>query len=443
VGSLPRNDQIAEQLELLSDLLELEGEASFRVLAYRRAATRIRETPASVAELAMDGRAKDLPGVGKTIQDKILEIVDDGEPHALTKRRKTIPSGVVSFLRLPGLGPKTARRIWRELGVTTLEDLRHAAEQQRLRGLTGLGPKTEENLLRALTVEAAETGTPSGTLLGKALPPLLAVVSVLRDHEAADRVSEAGSARRRKEVVRDLDIIATAVDPAALIEYFCTLHWVQEVAARGPTKATVVSHDGLRFDLRVVPPESYGNLLQHFTGSQDHNLALRQEAVRQGFSVSEYGVVETETGTVFTATDEAEVYAHLGYASIPPELRENRGELEAARHGELPSLVERGDVRGDLHSHTDRSADGHSSLEEMAVTARDLGHEYLAVTDHSHYLGTEGLRAQAAEIDRLNEALAPFRLLKGVEVNIRADGSLDLPDEQLERCEWVMASVHS
>jgi DNA polymerase (family 10) len=435
-GTLPRNVDVADQLDLLADLLELEGEASFRVLAYRRAATRIRETAGSVAELALAGRAKELSGIGKTIEEKIVQVVEDGEMHALTKRKKVIPPEVVSFMRLPGLGPKTAARIWQELGVTTIEELKRAAEQEQLRTLAGLGAKTEERVLKALAEKKQEPS--DRRLLGDGLGPLLAVVQVLREHPAAVKVSEAGSARRRKETFRDLDIIATATDPEALIDYFTTLKWVIEVVAKGPTKATVLSNEGLRFDLRVVPPESYGNLLQHFTGSKDHNVALRERAVKQGFSVSEYSITVVETGEELTFADETEVYERLGYQFIPPELRENAGELEAARNGELPTLVELGDVKGDLHSHTTWS-DGRDSLERMVLAARARRYKYLAVTDHPR--GT--LAEQDLEIDALNERLKPFRILKGIEVNIRIDGSLSLPDEVLAERDWVIASLHA
>jgi DNA polymerase (family 10) len=427
---------VAEQLELLADLLELEGEASFRVLAYRRAATRIRETAGSVAELALAGRAKELSGIGKTIEEKIVQVVEDGEMHALTKRKKVIPPEVVHFMRLPGLGPKTAARIWRELGVTTVEDLKRAAEQEQLRTLAGLGAKTEERILKALAEKKQEPS--DRRLLGDGLGPLLAVVSVLREHPAAVKVSEAGSARRRKETFRDLDIIATAKDPEALIDYFTKLRWVIEVVAKGPTKATVLSNEGLRFDLRVVPPESYGNLLQHFTGSKDHNVALRERAVKDGFSVSEYSITEVETGDELRFEDEAEVYERLGYQFIPPELRENAGELETARKGELPKLVELADIKGDLHTHTTWS-DGRDSLEQMVLSARARGYKYYAVTDHPR--GT--LAEQDLEIDALNRRLKPFRILKGIEVNIRVDGSLSLPDEVLAERDFVIASLHA
>ena len=433
---------MAEQLELLADLLEIEGEAAFRVLAYRRAATRVRDTGSPVAQLALDGKAKELPGIGATIQDKIVQIVDKGEIEALTKRRKTIPPEVVEFLHIPGLGPKTVRKIWQELGVTTLAELKTAAREQRLRTLPGLGAKVEENILQSVGRKKKATGPPR-TLLGRALPALLEAVEELREHPACDRVSEAGSARRRRETVGDLDIIATASDPAALTEHFTKLPWVSEVAAKGPTKATVVSHEDLRFDLRVVPPECYGNLLQHFTGSKDHNVAMREDAVRRGLSISEYGVTEVETGEVFTAATEDELYEHLGYAYIPPELRENGGELEAARVGKLPQLVEEKQLRGDLHTHSHWSADGKNTLTEMVRAAKARGYAYYAITDHSHYLREGRMEQQNKEIDFLAKKVAPLRLLKGVEVNIKADGTLDVPDEQLAERDWVVASIHT
>jgi DNA polymerase (family 10) len=437
-GALPRNVDVAEQLELLADLLEIEGEASFRVLAYRRAATRIRETAGSVAELALAGRAKELQGIGKTIEEKIVQVVEDGEMHALTKRKKVIPPEVVSFMRLPGLGPKTAARIWQELGVTTIDELKVAAEQEQLRTLAGLGAKTEERILKALAEQKAEPAASDRRLLGDGLGPLLAVVETLQKHPAAVKVSEAGSARRRKETFRDLDIIATATNPEALIDYFTKLRWVVEVVAKGPTKATVLSNEGLRFDLRVVPPESYGNLLQHFTGSKDHNVALRERAVKDGLSVSEYSITVVESEEKLKFADEEEVYERLGYQFIPPELRENAGELEAARKRELPQLVELGQIKGDLHSHTTYS-DGRDTLERMALAARARGYAFLAVTDHPRGV----LAEQDVEIDLLNERLKPFRLLKGIEVNIRIDGSLSLPDEVLAERDWVIASLHA
>jgi DNA polymerase (family X) len=441
--ALPQNTEVAAQFELLADLLEIEGYDAFRVLAYRRAAALIRDTAGSIAQLALDGKAKQLQGIGTVIEGKIVEIVRDGEVHALTKHKGIVPADVVSFTRLPGLGPKTARRIWRDLGVTTLADLRQAAEGERLRTLSGLGAKIEESILKALDETKPAVADADRALLGKALPAVLEAVEALREHPAAVKVSEAGSARRRRETVRDLDIIATATDVGGLIAHFVELPWVVDVVARGGTKVTVLSNQGLRFDLRVVPPECYGNLLQHFTGSKLHNVALRENAVRNGFSVSEYGVKIVETGEVLTHAEEGDLYELLGYQFIPPELRENLGELEAARVGVLPALVELGDLKGDLHSHTTWSADGKASAEEMALAAKARGYRYLAVTDHSHYLREGRMETQDAELDALNAQLAPFRLLKGVEANIKADGTIDVPDEALASREWVIASLHT
>jgi DNA polymerase (family 10) len=437
--TLPRNAEVAEQFDLLADLLELEGEEQFRVLAYRRAADQIRAAAGPIAELALQGEAKNMPGIGKTIESKIVQIVNTGEIEALTKRKERIPSGVAEFLRLPALGPKTARRIWQDLGITTMADLRKAAEAEQLRTLPGLGAKTEERILRAL----AEKPREKRTLLAQALPAVQAVVQVLREHPASNEVSEAGSVRRRTETVKDIDIIATASDPAALTEYLTKLKWVAEVKAHGKTKATVVSHDGLVFDLRVVPPDSYGNLLQHFTGSKRHNVQLREDAVRRGLSVSEYGVKDADSGEVFTAATEEDLYERLDYAWIPPELREGAGELEAARKGELPTLIELNDLRGDLHMHSTWSSDGKNTLAEMAETAIGRNYDYVAITDHAHYLRDGRLHAQWEEVAELNSRLAPFRIVRGIEVSIRADGTVDMPDEDLAECEWVAASLHS
>src|SRR3954471_12040258 len=442
MAPLPGNAQIADQFDLLADLLELEGAESFRVIAYRRAASRMRETSASIAQLALDGNAKKLQGIGKTIEEKIVELVQTGDIAALAKKRAGVPPEVVLFMRLPGLGPKTAARIWKELGVETLADLKAAAEHERLRTLAGLGAKSEEKILAALAFQAQTVEAGDRRLLGDGLGPVQAVVAELRELPAAISVSEAGSVRRRKETFRDLDVIACATDPAELTAHFVEMPWVIEVAAHGETKATVVSRDGLRFDLRVVPPESFGNLLQHFTGSKDHNVAMREDAVRRGLSISEYGVTNAETGDVFKSAEEDAVYEFLGYQPIPAELRENSGELEAARRGELPQLVELHDVRGHLHTHSHWSADGKSTLEQMLEAAGTRGYQYYAVTDHSHGLRDGRLQAQREEIESLRSRFPKLTILAGVEANIRSSGEVDVADEDLALLDWVVASVH-
>ena len=442
VAALPRNGDLADRFDQLADLSEILGEQSFRVGAYRRAAARIRDTASSVAELALEGKAKELPDIGKTIEAKIVEVVETGDMEALAKRRAEVPGEVASFMRLPGLGPKTAARIWRELGVTTLPELKAAAEQQRLRALSGLGAGTEAKILKALA-EGQGADQPRRGLLGVGLPVAREVVDALRAHPAAVDVSEAGSTRRRRETFRDLDVIATATDPAALTSHFVSLPWVLEIVAHGDSKATVITNQGLRLDLRVVPPESYGDLLQHFTGSKDHNVALREQAQRNGLSVSEYGVTVVETGEVKTFRDEASLYAFLGYAFIPPELRENGGELEAARAGHLPELVELGDLRGEMHCHSTWSADGKATIEEMAAAAAARGYEFLCLTDHSHYLRDGRIEEQWREIEELNARLASFRVLRGIEANITAKGEVDVDDDVLAELDWVVASLHT
>jgi DNA polymerase (family X) len=441
--TLPRNGELADQLDLLADLSEILEEESFKVIAYRRAAGRIRESPLPIAELALGGKAKELPGIGKTIENKVVEVVEDGEMHALTKRRGLVPAGVVDFLRLPGVGPKTAARIWTQLGITSLDGLKAAAQEGRLRELSGMGARSEEKILKALEAGVGEAPE-ERHLLARALPAVRRVVAALAAHPAALAVSEAGSVRRRRETVKDADIIATSNDAASLIEAFCSGDWVSEVLARGDTKATVVGHDGLRFDLRVVPAECYGNVLQHFTGSKDHNIALREDAVRRGLSISEYGVAKVETDEVVTHATEDELYRFLGYAPIPPELREGTHEIAAARgDGALPALVEVGDLKGEMHCHSTWSSDGKGSIEEMALTAKGRGYRFLCITDHSHYLRDGRLERQWKEIEELNGRLTSFRVLRGIEVNIRADGSLDVDDEVLGELDWVVASLHT
>ena len=442
VAALPRNGDLADQFDQLADLSEILGEQSFRVAAYRRAAARIRDTASSVAELALEGKAKELPDIGKTIEAKIVEVVETGDMDALAKRRAEVPGEVSSFMRLPGLGPKTAARIWRDLGVTTLVELKAAAEGEQLRTLSGMGAATEAKILKALADGQGDT-EPRRGLLGKGLPVVREVVETLRAHPSAIDVSDAGSTRRRRETFRDLDVIATASDPAALTAYFVGLPWVLEVIAHGDTKATVISKQGLRLDLRVVPPESYGDLLQHFTCSKDHNVALREHAQRNGLSISEYGVTVVETGEVKTFRDEESLYRFLGYSFIPPELRENGGELEAARNGSLPVLIELGDLRGEMHCHSTWSSDGKASIEEMALAAAARGYEFLCLTDHSHYLREGRIEAQWLEIEALNAKLEGFRILRGVEANITARGEVDVADELLAELDWVVASLHT
>jgi DNA polymerase (family X) len=441
----PTNAEIAAALDELGDLYELDGAIVHRIVAYRNAAKAVRDASALVSVLARQGRATELPGIGPTIQEKVLALGSDGVIPAAVKLRAKFPAGLIEMTRLPGLGPKRARRLFDELGIDSPAALQTAAQEQRIRGLKGFGPKAEEAILAALTTSQAGSHG-RRVVLDRALVVGEALVAALRAHPAAERVELAGSARRWADSVKDLDVIATTSDPAALVQAAAELELVESAAAPSDSGAKLRTHTGIRVDLRIVAPDQFGNLLQHLTGSKEHNMALRDAAVRRGLHVSEYGVLDDSTGETHRCASEEEVYRLLGLEYIEPELRENRGELDAAARGALPKLLGLNELRGDLHSHTTAS-DGKASIEEMAQAAREAGYEYLAITDHSASMGfgsdvsPERLREQIARI-RATE-VEGIRLLAGSEVNIFPDGTLDYDDALLAELDWVIASVHS
>ena len=444
------NSQIAAALEELGDLYELDGAIVHRVVAYRNAAKSVREASTSVATLALEQRATELPGIGPTLQDKIRMLAETGEIPAAERLRAKFPPGLVAISHLPGLGPKRARMLYDELGIDSLESLRAAVEGQRVRELRGFGAKAEANILAGLEDAEAGDGREVRMVLDRALAIGDPIVHALRAHPAADRVELAGSARRWTDSVKDLDVIATARDPAALAQAFAELGMFERVHTSGPAGARATTHSGMRVELRIVAPEQFGNLLQHFTGSKQHNMALREMAVRKGLHVSEYGVLDDASGDTHACADEAEVYELLGLSYIEPELRENRGELEAAANGGsgLPKLLEPGQLRGDLHCHTVAS-DGRTTIEKMALAARQRGYEYLAITDHSATMGfgndvsPDELRRQIERVREANAAIEGIELLTGTEVNVLPDGSLDYEDDLLSELDWVIASVHT
>ena len=442
-----RNAEIADALTELATLYELDGAVRYRVLAYREAARVVRQSPVSVEELARAGRATELPGVGKTLEEKILALLDSGEIPAAAKLKRKFPPSLVEVTRVPGVGAKTARRLYDELGVSSLEELRAAAVEQRIRELKGLGPKAEEKVLAAL--DKLTDGAPAERLLlSQVLPVAEQLANDLRAHPASDAVEVAGSARRRTETCHDIDLIATASEPAALGRALLDHPLAATKGSSGEGGARITTHNGIAVDLRIVPPAAYGNLLQHFTGSAEHNIELRERAVRMELSVSEHGITDTRTGEVSHYATEAEVYERLGLAYIEPELREANGEIAAAAAGTLPELVAMEDIRGDLHCHTTIS-DGHNTLEEMAEAARARGYAYLAVTDHSashgfgNHVTPERLWERIQEVQEFNSPRRRFRLLAGSEVNILLDGSLDYEDDLLAELDWVIASVHT
>ena len=450
-ASPPSNGTIADALEELGDLYELDGAIIHRVVAYRSAAKAVRESSVSVAAMAMEGRATELPGIGKTLQEKIQALRETGEIPAAVKLRAKFPAGLIELTRLPGLGTKRARLMFSELGIDSPEALQDAAANQRLRGVKGLGPKFEASMLAALQERRERPeGQSNRVILTRALELGEEIVAGLRRLGGPDtHVELAGSARRRADSVKDLDIIATTSKPTALARSLSKLEQIESVSSAGKAGAKARTHAGIALDLRIAKPGQLGNLLQHFTGSGGHNAALREAAVRRGLHVSEYGILDDATGRTLRCATEQEVYERLGLAYIEPELRENRGELEAAAQpGGLPELIELGDIRGDLHSHTIAS-DGHNTIEEMGRAARDCGYEYLAITDHSasHGFGDdvspEQLRRQIELVREADARLEGIELLAGSEVNILPDGSLDYEDDLLAELDWVIASIHT
>ena len=440
----PANSTIADALEELGDLYELDGAVIHRVLAYRTAAKAVRDAPGSVAQLAREGRVTSLPGIGPTLERKILDLIETGEIPAAVKLRERYPPGLVAITALPGLGPKRARRLFDELGIDSPAALREAASAQRIRTLNGFGAKGEQAILAALDAGAAER--PRGrTVLDRALAIGEMIVDALRRLEPEAQVVLAGSARRRADSVKDLDIV---LDRASLLDALATLELVEEGSRTSASAARGRTHTGMTVELRAVEPAQFGNLLQHLSGSNAHNAALRERAVRAGLHVSEYGILDDATQTTEHCATEADVYARVGLAYIEPELRENRGELEAAASATLPKLVELSDIRGDLHAHTTAS-DGRASIEQMAEAARERGYEYLAITDHSatHGFGDDvspdQLRRQIELVREADARIEGITLLAGSEVNILPDGSPDYEDELLGQLDWVIASVHT
>ncbi len=447
----PSNAQVADALEELGDLYELDGAIVHRVLAYRTAARSVRDASLSVAALAREGRASELPGIGATLQEKILALVQTGTIPAAERLRAQFPAGLVAVTRLPGLGAKRARLLHSELGVDSLEKLREAAVAQRIRGVRGLGPKLEERVLTALAEGAGERTQPR-LLLPKALELGEALAAGLMELGGSEtQVLVAGSARRWADSVKDVDLVAVTTRPTTLAKSLVRLEQIESVGSAGKAGARARTHSGVSVDLRIAKPSQLGNLLQHFTGSGRHNAALREAAVRRGLHVSEYGLLDDAIGRTRTCTSEAELYELLGLSYIEPELRENRGELDAARldgGAGLPALIELADMRGDLHSHTVAS-DGRNTIEEMGEAARERGYEYLAITDHSatHGFGNdvspEQLRRQIELVHEANERVEGIELLAGSEVNILPDGSLDYDDELLGQLDWMIASAHT
>lgn len=438
------NAEVATAFEEMADLLEIEGANPFRVRAYRFAARTLRDLPAEVAEMVAKGEdLTSLPGIGDDLAGKIKEILATGTAAAIEAQRKRVPATLTGLLRIPGLGPKRVKRLAHELKIRSLSELQTAAQAGRVRTLAGFGEKTEQHILDALATRLAEAPRVQRAV---AIPSAEALVAYLEQSSGVSRVIAAGSYRRGLETIGDLDILVTAPAGRAVMDRFVAYQEVRDVLAHGATKSSVRLQSGLQVDLRVVPQDSYGAALLYFTGSKAHNVVLRQLAQQRGLKLNEYGVFRGDK-PIAGETEES-VYASLGLPWIPPELREGRGEIDAAKAGRLPHLVDLQDLKGDLHAHT-RATDGRNSLQEMAEAARLRGLRYFAITDHSRRLtmakGLDSTRLlqQMEDIDQLNATLSGITILKGIEVDILEDGNLDLPDEVLGRLDLVVGAVHS
>jgi DNA polymerase (family 10) len=438
------NADVAAVFEEMADLLEIEGSNPFRIRAYRNAARTLRDLPREVGAMLDEGEdLTELPGIGEDLAGKIKEVVETGTAAMLEQYRKKVPKTLTELLRIPGIGPKRVKALYHDLGIRTLDQLQKAAQDGLVRSLHGFGDKTERYILDQLKKRAGEG---KRFKLAVATQYAEALIAYLRESPGVKQVVAAGSYRRDKETIGDLDLLVTAAAGSPVMDRFVSYPEVEEILVQGATKASIRLTCKLQVDVRVVPEDSYGAALQYFTGSKAHNVALRRLAQQQGLKLNEYGLFKGDR-SVAGATEES-VYAAVGLPWIPPELRENRGEFEAARAGRLPALVEVADLRGDLHAHT-KATDGRNSMREMAEAARARGLEYLAITDHSRRLtmakglDQKRLFEQLEEIDRLNATLSGITLLKGIEVDILEDGTLDLPDEDLCRLDLVVGAVHS
>ena len=438
------NEDIAIIFEEIADLLEIEEANPFRVRAYRNAARTIRGLSRELRDLIAEGKdLTELPGIGKDLAGKIQEILDTGHTKALDKLHKEIPASVEDMLKLPGLGPKRVKQLYHEMDIHNLEQLEHAARSGELRSFPGFGSKTEQNILDNIhALRSKEKRFLRNIAAGYAEP----LLEYLKKNRAVKQAVIAGSYRRGRESVGDLDILVTATDARRVMKHFTDYEEVGQIVSRGETRATVILHCGLQVDLRVVEEKSFGSALYYFTGSKAHNIRIRRLAQQRGLKINEYGVYKKNKR--IAGDTETSVSKSVGLPLIPPELREDRGEIRAALNRQLPSLIQDGDIRGDLHAHT-LATDGRATIKAMARTARESGLEYLAITDHSrhltvaHGLGPDQVLKQIDEIDELNAKLKGIILLKGTEVDILEDGTLDLPDDILARLDLVVAAVHS
>lgn len=439
-----KNQEIARIFNEIADILEIRGENPFRIRAYRRAAQNIDGLPRDVSTLSEE-ELLSIPGIGQDLAGKIREYINTGRMASYEELKREIPEGLTVLLTVPGLGPKTAKLLYERLNVKNIEDLEGLAREHKLIGLPGIKEKTEENILKG--IEMLKRGK-ERLPIGRVLPLAKDILEQLREKAPADNLSLAGSLRRWKDTIKDIDILATSREPERVMNVFVKLPMVKEVLMKGPTKSSVVIIEGIQVDLRVVEEISFGAALAYFTGSKAHNIKIREMAVKAGLKINEYGIFRESDNKRIGGEREEDVYRALGLPYIPPELREDTGEIEAALEGRLPKLIELTDIKGDLHVHSKRS-DGSHTIEELILAAKERGYKYIAITDHSKGLGVarglneEKILEEIKEVRAMNKRYQDFRVLMGIEVDIRSDFTLDLPDEILRELDIVVASIHS
>lgn len=439
------NTEIAQVFFQIADILEIKGENPFRIGAYRRAAQTIEALPNSINQIYRENKLEEIPGVGKGIAEKIKELMEKGMPEEFEKLKKEIHFGLLDLLKIEGIGPKTVQFFYKKFKIKSVEGLEDLIKKHKLRNIKGFGVKTEENILKGIEnyKRAKEK-----FLLGEIFVLAENIVKKLKENKNVDQAEIAGSFRRRKEVVGDLDILAASKNSQAVMDFFVSLPFAKETLEKGKTKSAVKLSNGLRADLRVVKPESFGAALHYFTGSKAHNIRIRKRGMERGLKINEYGVFKIKDDIKISGAKEEDVFKAVGLPWIPPEIREDRGEIEAAQKGQLPKLLQLKDIKGDLHCHSEWS-DGAHTIKELAEEAKKRGYQYLAITDHASLLGiTDGLDdkrilAQIKEIEKLNKKIKGIRILKGVEVDILKDGSLYLSDHILKQLDIVVAAVHS
>jgi len=444
MGELSDNQRIASIFYEMADLLEIKGVA-FKPRAYRRAAQAIGALREGIKAVHQRGELEGIPGIGANIASKIKEFIETGGIKSLERLREEVNRDLRELMEIEGIGPRTALELHRQLGINNIDELESAAKNGRIRDLKGFGTKTEEMVLQGIRTYRSAQGK---FLLGYVLPIAKEIEGELKRLADVTKISLAGSIRRRKETVGDIDVLAASKEPLRVIDFFTRYPGVEKVLMKGTTKSSIVLAEGLQVDLRVVEDESFGSALQYFTGSKEHNIRLRELAIDRSWRLSEYGLFDKKTNERVAGEGEGEIYKALGLNFVEPELRESRGEIEAASQGKLPHLVGYDEIRGDLHVHTDWS-DGSHSIKEMADAAKSLGHEYLAICDHTRALRIAGglsedeLRKQSAEIEEINRSMDDFTILSGAEVNIDSSGKLDIADNVLMDLDIVVASIHS